>query len=209
MRTTLLSVLACARLWAALALLCPGAVLALSHRYDAAGRLTWSVQTGGQATHFSYDSAGNITAIAVVTPAQDSDGDGLPDTWEVRFSPSAVARAAADDPDGDGVIDLQEFAFARLPDRPDGGGLTPLTLEPSAGGAHLTLRYRRPVQGTATLGYIAEASSDMRTWSAAGDVVETLAPVAQGDGTELVTVRALAPVGAAPRLFLRIRIVKR
>ncbi len=209
MRTTFSAVLACARLWASLVLLCPGAALALSHRYDAAGRLVWSIQPGGQATHCSYDAAGNLTAVAVVTPAQDSDGDGLPDTWEVRFSPSAGARGAADDPDGDGLIDLQEFAFARLPDRPDGGGLTPLSLETGAGGAHLTLRYRRPVQGAATLDYIAEASSDMKTWSGAADAVETLAPVPQGDGTELVTVRALAPVGTAPRLFLRIRIVKR
>lgn len=209
MRTIPLGVFACARAWAALVLVGPCAMAALSHRYDAAGRLGWSVQPGGQATHFSYDAAGNITAVATVLPAQDTGGDGLPDTWEVRFSPSEVARGAGNDPDGDGVIDPQEFAFARLPDRPDGGGLTPVSIETGAGGSRLTLRYLRPIQGMVTLAYIAEVSTDLRTWSSAAADVESLAPVGQGGGLELVAVRAKVAVPDAAKQFLRVRIVKR
>ncbi len=192
-----------------LLLLWPCAAAALSHRYDAAGRLTWSVQPGGQATHFAYDAAGNITAVAVVVPAQDSDGDGLPDTWEVRFGADETARVATADADRDGLIDLHEFAFARLPDRPDGGGITPVSIESTAGGARLTLRYLRPVQGTATLNYIAEVSGDLTTWSSAAAEIESLAPVDQGNGLEQVTVRAKTAPGSASRLFLRLRIEKR
>ena len=209
MRTTTCVSRSHVRLWLGLLFILPCAVFALSHRYDAAGRLTWSVQPGGQATHFAYDPAGNITAIAVVTPAQDTDADGLPDTWEVRFGGDETGRSATADADRDGLIDLQEFAFARLPDRPDGGGITPVSIESTAGGARLTLRYLRPVQGTATLNYIAEISSDMKTWSAAASEVESLTPVDQGNGLEQVTVRAKAAPGSTSRLFLRIRIEKR
>lgn len=187
----------------------PCALFALSHRYDAAGRLTWSVQPGGQATHYSYDAAGSITNIAVILPAMDSDGDGLPDTWEIRYSPTATGRDAHADADGDGLADLQEFAFARMPDRPDGGGLTPVSLEATGGGSRLTLRYLRPMQGASTLDYIAEVSSDLKTWSSAATDVETFVPVSQEGGLELVTVQARAAMGTSPKLFLRIRISKR
>lgn len=83
-----------ARYTLSLGLLWPVGTFALSHRSDAAGRLTWSVQPGGQASHFSYAVAGNITAVAVITPAQDTDGDGLPGTWEIRYSPNVTGRDA-------------------------------------------------------------------------------------------------------------------
>lgn len=123
------------------------------------------MQPGGQATRFAYDAADNIIGITTISPAQDTDGDGLPDTWEIRYSASETGRSAASDPDADGLIDLQEFAFARLPDRPDGAGVTPVSLETTAGGTRLTLRYLRPTQGTAILNYIAEISTDLKTWS--------------------------------------------
>ena len=116
---------------------------------------------------------------------------------------------AQGDADSDGLIDLQEFAFARLPDRPDEGGLTAVSLETAAGGTQLTLRYLRPSQGATTLDYIAEVSSDLTTWSSASADVVTLAPVAQGNGLDQVTVRATASAADVPRLFLRIRLVKR
>ncbi len=197
------------RLWTGLLLLLPCTAFGLSHRYDAAGRLTWSVQPGGQATHFAYDPAGNITTILVVTPAQDSDADGLPDTWEIRYSVSETGRTATGDPDADGLVDLQEYAFTRQPDRADGTNLTPVSLETAGGGTRLTLRYLRPIQGPATLDYLAEVSADLKTWSSAAADIEQLAPVPQGDGVEQVTVRATAALGATPRLFLRIRLVKR
>jgi len=39
----------------------------------------------------------------------DSDGDGLPDSWEITYFTNITAYGAADDPDGDGFSNLQEF----------------------------------------------------------------------------------------------------
>jgi hypothetical protein len=39
----------------------------------------------------------------------DSDGDGLPDTWETTYFTNITAYAAADDPDSDGFTNLEEF----------------------------------------------------------------------------------------------------
>jgi hypothetical protein len=48
-----------------------------------------------------------------VTPAPDTDGDGLPDAWETRygFDPASTAgeNGPDGDPDGDGRTNLQEF----------------------------------------------------------------------------------------------------
>ncbi|MBK8476953.1 MAG: RHS repeat protein [Opitutaceae bacterium] len=182
------------RMWTGLLLLLPCTAFGLSHRYDAAGRLTWSVQPGGHATHFAYDPAGNITTILVVTPAQDSDADGLPDTWEIRYSASETGRTATADPDADGLVDLQEFAFTRQPDRADGANLTPVSLEAAGGGTRLTLPGDRS-RGRRHSTYLAEVSADLKTWSSAATDVEQLAPVSQGGGVEQVTVRGTA----APR----------
>jgi len=101
---------------------------------------------------------------------------------------------------------LQEFAFARLPDRADGANLTPVSLESTAGGTRLRLRYLRPTQGTATLDYVAEVTSDLKTWELGAADVETLVPVAQRDGLEQVTVCTKTALGAAARLFRHIRL---
>ncbi|HYT60878.1 MAG TPA: thrombospondin type 3 repeat-containing protein [Haliangiales bacterium] len=44
----------------------------------------------------------------VVLPAMDSDKDGLPDSWELRFARSLDALTGNDDSDGDGVSNHDE-----------------------------------------------------------------------------------------------------
>lgn len=69
----------------------------------------------------------------------DTDGDGLPDGWEIRYGldpfddgipghfnlrtgkPSLVANGAQGDPDGDGFTNLQEFLNGTDPLKPDTG----------------------------------------------------------------------------------------
>jgi hypothetical protein len=44
----------------------------------------------------------------------DSDGDGLPDWWELQYFGN-LGQGASDDPDGDGVTNLQEYQQGRNP----------------------------------------------------------------------------------------------
>ncbi|HJP93501.1 MAG TPA: SBBP repeat-containing protein [Pyrinomonadaceae bacterium] len=46
--------------------------------------------------------------------ATDSDGDGLPDTWELQYFGN-LSQSANGDPDGDGLTNLQEFQQGRNP----------------------------------------------------------------------------------------------
>ena len=41
--------------------------------------------------------------------AQDSDGDGLPDWWELAYGTNWKVADATDDPDHDGLSNLQEY----------------------------------------------------------------------------------------------------
>ena len=66
----------------------------------------------------------------------DTDGDGMPDGWEVRFGLNPRFNDSAGDPDGDGMSNVQEYNSGRNPSKgivPDDGThvelklLTPLS----------------------------------------------------------------------------------
>ena len=58
----------------------------------------------------------------------DSDGDGLPDGWELRFALNPLspcetnALIGLSDPDGDGLSNLKEFEYGSKPTSADGDG---------------------------------------------------------------------------------------
>ena len=190
-----------------------GSVCAQTHSYDAAGRLIWSTQASGAATAFGYDANGNLETVTNILPGQDSDGDGVPDSFEVFYTGSATALSATadEDGDGDGAKNLVEFAFAREPRKPDAQALTPVSIEPPSGSSRfVTLRYLRPKQGPSVLSYQAEVAYALapNVWSAAAADVEQLSVVDQGGGVELVTVRAKAAVNSVGALFVRVRVTK-
>jgi outer membrane protein assembly factor BamB len=58
-------------------------------------------------------------ALSVTSPATDSDGDGLPDTWEIAQAGNLTTMNATSDSDADGLTDLQEYAYGTNPSAKD------------------------------------------------------------------------------------------
>lgn len=177
-------------------------------RYDAAGRVVSSIQPIGQTTIFSYDANGNIESIASITPAEDTDADGIPDYFEIRFTGTATALAPTEDADQDEMNNLFEFAFAKDPSISDSRDITPISLEvpdPQTGDQFFILKYRRPQSGIQHLNYTTEISYDLtQPWlSAPPEVLETIV-VQQDEGMEEVTVRFLPTVNTTDKLFMRV-----
>src|SRR5258706_16424560 len=56
----------------------------------------------------------------VLESSRDSDGDGLPDDWELRYfgSLSADGGGPGDDPDHDGMSNLEEYQSGTDPTNP-------------------------------------------------------------------------------------------
>jgi uncharacterized delta-60 repeat protein len=61
--------------------------------------------------------------------AGDTDGDGLPDPWELTYFPNVAGQGALDDPDGDSVVNLLELGAGLNPAIPDIAGLPRPVLE--------------------------------------------------------------------------------
>ncbi len=179
--------------------------------YDAAGRVIWTIQPSGQTTTFGYDANGNIESIASMTPAEDSDADGLPDYFEIRFTGTKTALTPTDDADQDGMNHLFEFAFTKDPFISDATEITLISLEvpnTQTGDQFFTLKYLRPQSGTQHLKYVTEISYDLTQPWIAEPAILSEAIVPMEGGVEEVTVRVTEPIGAADTFFMRIAIQK-
>lgn len=186
-----------------------GVGIARTVGYDAAGRVVHVVQPSGEATTFSYDPNGNVLAVGIVTPGDDTDGDGIPDFFELQFSGLREALDPTLDGEGDGHDNRTEFAFALRPDRIDGFNLTPVSLsapDPGDGSRRVYLTYDRPQAGPLHLQYTSEVSFDLSpVWIRnSPDLSETVTPL--DGGIERVTVRFEVPVDTVDRVFLRIAV---
>jgi YD repeat-containing protein len=177
--------------------------------YDAAGRVVWTIQPFGQMTTFAYDANGNLIAIGSVSASTDSDGDGIPDFFEIHYSGMTTGLDAGADNDGDGLMDLGEFAFAFDPTVADAFAITPVSIASPSGSSDrfFTLVYLRPQVGPQLLAYTAQVSFDLgqtQPWSSDPADVQEIAVVPLEGGVEEVTVRAMAPVDSQNKIFLRI-----
>ncbi|WP_158279870.1 RHS repeat domain-containing protein [Coraliomargarita sinensis] len=193
----------------AILLLCSLSLLARHVGYDAAGRVIWSIQPSGQTTSFSYDANGNIESITSITPAEDTDSDGMPDYFEIRFSGTATALIPSEDTDQDGMSHLFEFAFGKDPSVPDAQNITPISLEvpdPQTGDQFFTLKYLRPLSATQHLSYSTQISFDLtQPWLTDPPAVLETVVVQQEGGVEEVTVKFLPTVGSNDKFFMRIQ----
>lgn len=140
-----------------------------------------------------------------LTLGEDSDGDGLPDAWEMDLL-AATGKAGSladirpgDDTDGDGLSNLNEYLAGTYAfDPADGFELKIRSLEDGRAGLEFTA-----VRGRT---YTVQGSDDLQTWSSVPFVLQTDAKGASprqnftvSDGrTRLVRVWTRPPAGAAP-----------
>ena len=107
-----------------------GADLAWRQSIQRAGGEIWCVYSGStdsdgdglsdyeeQMLDGSPEYAPGVTDTAV--DRADTDGDGMPDGWEVRRHTLALANDADEDPDHDGLRNLDEFRFGSDPQAAD------------------------------------------------------------------------------------------
>jgi hypothetical protein len=104
------------------------------------------------------------------------------------------------DPDSDGLKNVQEYAFTGSAKFPD-----PLILPSvSINLDHLTVSFVRP-KYTADLTYVAEVSTDLRTWYSGSTYTQQIAVFDRGD-VEAVVIQDNRSLLSEARRFMRIRI---
>ena len=187
-------------------------VQANQYSYDAAGRLVWATQSNGDSTSYGYDPNGNLESVLSVSAGSDSDGDGLPDWFEIFYSGAINGLDAAYAPFSDGRTYLERFAFALAPDQFE---FRPLTsggelFDPGDGDHYFIFSYLRPALGPETLAYVPQITFDLQTWSSDPENIAEVSVELLADGVERVSIQALIPVGTGPeeepRAFFRIRV---
>ncbi|QJE95723.1 hypothetical protein [Luteolibacter luteus] len=88
-------------------------------------------KSSGIAVGFLGSAMGSTTSIGIyhqvgtswlINPSnsedelpQDTDGDGLTDSWEIQFFGNLRDQCGSDDPDGDGVNNAEEMAAGTSP----------------------------------------------------------------------------------------------
>lgn len=83
-----------------------------TYEYDSNNRLKTASYTNGVVARYHFDAAHNMTGIGQV---EDSDGDGLPDYWEIKYFGDLTTTDGTGDQDGDGLTDLEEYLSASDP----------------------------------------------------------------------------------------------
>ncbi len=129
----------------------------------------------------------------------DSDGDGIPDGWELNnhLNPDAAADGL-EDWDGDGFSNLLEFALGLDPHLDSALGGPEITTE----GGWLTLTATRNPAAVGLLFRVA-VSDDLVTWFADAAHVTTLPSTPR-----LFKARDNVPIDAAARRFIRLEVSK-
>ena len=123
-----------------------------------------------------------------LVPGADTDGDGLPDAWEL----TTLAGGPGDDADGDGKTNLEEYLAGTDPNDP--ASALVITNYTPAGGTSATLTWKSVM----TRNYFIEQSLDLISWFDSG---LGLIPPAGPTTTDAFT------HGHSPQRFFRVRAV--
>ena len=141
----------------------------------------------------------NSMGIYGVQVVDTSGGLSPYDAWAAANISDSGERLPTDDADGDGTENLGEYAFFTDPD--DSSSFP--DIQSAVSGGDLTLTYDR-AKAASGITYIAEASTDLVTWSTAG-VTDTPTGTEDADIAEYV---ATVAQGGDPAKFLRIRVTQ-
>jgi len=98
----------------------------------------WSANAGW----ISFANGSDDLRINSLANLPDSDGDGLPDAWEIQFAGNLTTFSAAGDADHDGQSDLQEYLAGTNPFDPT-DLLGPLRLTVSIDGNELRFQTKK------------------------------------------------------------------
>jgi len=157
------------------------------------------------------NDAAQWRASIAVHGSPGADDDRTFAEWQTaHFTPEQLndpnVSGAAADADSDGMTTFEEFALGLDPHVSDSKDAVTSELTPDgAGGAYLTLSYRRNL-GAAGVAYHVDTAAAPGAWTLdASQPVGT--PIDNGDGTWTETRRDLETTSSAAQRFIRLRIV--
>lgn len=78
----------------------------ITYEYDSRNRLERATYVDGTIIEYTYDHIGNRLSMVITNP--DTDGDGMPDIWEMQYF-GTLDRDGTGDYDNDGISDLDEY----------------------------------------------------------------------------------------------------
>lgn len=119
--------------------------------------------------------------------SNDADGDGLPDSWEVKYFGSIARHGPQADPDGDGLANIDELKFGTDPTKPDTDGDSYSDLVETEAGSdpldpksipsqilHISVeQVRLQFNSGIAQTNIIEASSDLQSWKPIDQLIGT------------------------------------
>ena len=164
-------------------------------------------QNGAAALLASMAIPGGSESFTVIVDQNTPFDQWREQTFGAAGADDASISGALADPDDDGLSNLLEYAFNLDPLVADAALPGPVAeLNPADGKTYLTLTFHRRL---AVFGVTAQAelSTDLQTWSRDPTLIQSSAPVDDGNGiTETVTARAVVPMSQAPRQFIRVKV---
>ena len=182
------------------------------------GNITPAAPAGGVTfLDTDFNSAGSplFTGATVTVFPPDTDGDGMPDTWETAYGLDPNDNGSVNplngphgDREGDGLTNLWEYALNMDPRVYNAGVAPSITTEvnPANQERYLILTWRRRTGGGGFT-FTPLVSADLVTWDGAPANFSELSAVPAGDGlTETVTTRILPSMDERPRREVRARV---
>ncbi|MDB4673600.1 right-handed parallel beta-helix repeat-containing protein [Verrucomicrobiales bacterium] len=148
----------------------------------------------------------DIGAFEYAGSSLDSDADGLPDDFEIRYSGtgSPTALTPDDDRDGDGMSILFEFAIGADPDFKN--SQVGIETAPSPDG-HFHFSYRRNSSAAPFVQLLPAASASLgsdASWESSEIEIISAASDTENPEIDVIHARSVNPMATVPRAFFRL-----